>query len=108
MEARSAGPEVSPNVLRGLPAPSFAPPTALNDGSPVLAALARVVDRDLAPDDAPATERAHAHDWGRLRRLLRPPRIAALPQTLALYLEIARDPAESIAGGIRAGTAELA
>ena len=64
---------------------------------PVLAELARAVDRDLStPDLAPATVRAYAHDWADFASFCAGHELAALPaapQTLALYLKSPRRPA---------------
>ncbi len=44
----------------------------LEGGGAVLAELARAVEHDLATsDDAPATERANAHDWADFSAFLR-------------------------------------
>ncbi len=112
MEARSEGSQVvvegqSKDQEAGLAQPNAA------DASAFLAELARAVDRDLsAPDHAPATERAYAHDWDDFaafcgRHALEP--LPAAPQTLALYLKALKHsrPAVPFAGGIRAGTVGL-
>jgi integrase len=91
VEADLDDPQVSPKAQRRLLGPGFAPPAAVQDVSEVLAQLARAVDEDLAaPDHAPATERAYAHDWDDFAAFcelhgLEP--LPAAPQTLALYLK---------------------
>jgi integrase len=75
----------------GLLGPALAPPAALDDGSALLADLARAVEHDLAsPDLAASTERAYVHDWADFEQFcarhgLEP--LPAAPQTLALYLK---------------------
>jgi len=91
VEAPAEVPEVVQEGEKGLLEPGFAPPATREDGSALLAELARAVERDLStPDHAPATERAYAHDWADFSEFCARHELAALPaaaQTLALYLK---------------------
>jgi integrase len=91
VKLRSEASQVIREGLNGLTGLAIAPSVPVDDGSAVLAALARAVDRDFStPDLAPATERAYAHDWADFAAFCARHELAALPaapQTLALYLK---------------------
>jgi len=91
MEARLEGRGVILDGRDAVLGQQSTPLAAAADADPVLAELARAVDRDLStPDLAPATERAYAHDWADFAAFCARHNLAALPaapQTLALYLK---------------------
>jgi integrase len=112
MQTRSDGLQVIREAATSAEWRVFESPAVAGDRSDVLAELARSVDHDLAaPDHAPATERAYAHDWADFvafgeRHALET--LPAVPQTLALYLKALETRRSLSPAGLRAGDTGLA